>query len=893
MNASQIEKKLQELIENFNKETFIYDLLLVYNLPKATITRLKKGTANLSKKEDEVSLKKKLFFKEEYTEDLHLTITQIVKKIKHQQRFVIVTDYKTFLAIDTKTGAGLDIPLKDLSKNYDFFLPWAGMEKAQHQEENPADVKAAVKMAKLFDEIKKDNPDNSPEFIHELNVFLSRLLFCFFAEDTNIFKDSQFTNAIESHTQNDGSDLKQYLEKLFIVLNKPKKNRKDLPEFLNDFPYVNGGLFADKINIPKFSSLSRKVMIESGRQDWSAINPDIFGSMFQAVISVDQRGSLGQHYTSVPNIMKVIEPLFLNDLKEAFVKAKGNPKKLNELLFRLKNIKIFDPACGSGNFLIIAYKELRRLEMQVFKELGTMALSQISLSQFYGIELDDFAHEIAILALWLVEHQMNVAFFKEFGRTNPALPLTEAGNIVQGNATRLDWETVCPKKENDEIYILGNPPYIGAKLQDKSQRLDLAFVFKGVKDFKNLDYISIWFLKSAVYIKGTNNEAAFVSTKSIVQGNQVGKLWPHLYKNNVEVGFGYLPFKWTNNAKDKATVQVVILSIRDKLSKKNKYLFTEQNSKTVNNIGPYLNEGASIIVSSRRSSISSLPEMVFGNMPLEGNNLKLSQEEKNILLEEYPLAQEFVRPLIGGAEFLKDIKRFCLWIEDEELEIAQQTKPIKDRIALVKQFRENGGNVARSLVARSHQFRYRRTAENNFILIPRTTSERRDFMQCGFFDDNYIALESAQVIYDSKPYIFSIISSRIHMLWVKAVGGYLGTSIRYSTEICYNAFPFPKISKQRKEELTQCTLNILSERSKYSEKTIAQLYDPDKMPAGLKEAHRLNDLAVERCYRSTPFTSNEERLEYLFKLYEKMIAEEKQKEALALKEKKTRKKTKA
>ena len=874
---------------NFSKDTFIYDLLLAYNLPKATITRLQKGTANLSKNEGEVSLKKKLFFKEEYKEDLHLTVTKIVKEIKHEQRFVIVTDYITLLAIDTKTGGSLDIQLKDLPKNYDFFLPWAGMEKAQHQEENPADVKAAVKMAKLFDEIKKDNPDNSPEFIHELNVFLSRLLFCFFAEDTNIFKDNQFTNAIDSHTQTDGSDLDKYLENLFKVLNTTNTQRKGLPVFLNNFPYVNGGLFAEKISIPKFSSLSRKVMIESGRQDWSAINPDIFGSMFQAVISVDQRGSLGQHYTSVPNIMKVIEPLFLNDLKESFEEAKGNTKKLNELLYRLKNIKIFDPACGSGNFLIIAYKELRRLEMQVFKELGTMALSEISLSQFYGIELDDFAHEIAILALWLVEHQMNVEFFKEFGRTNPALPLTQAGHIVQGNATRLNWEEVCPKKENDEIYILGNPPYIGAKLQDKSQRLDLAFVFEGVKDFKNLDYISIWFLKSAIYIKDTNNEAAFVSTKSIVQGNQVGKLWPHLYKNNIEVGFGYLPFKWSNNAKDKATVQVVILSIRDKSSSKKKYLFTD-HSKTVKNIGPYLNEGASIIVSSRRSSLSSLPEMVFGNMPLEGNNLKLSYEEKNALLEEHPLTQEFIRPLIGGAEFLKDIKRYCLWIEDEELETALKTKPIKDRIELVRVFRENGGEVARSLVERSHQFRYRKTANENFILIPRTTSERRDFMQCGFFDDSYIALESAQVIYDSQPYIFSVISSKVHMLWVKAVGGYLGTSIRYSTEICYNAFPFPKISKQRKEELTQCTLNILSERSKYSEKTMAQLYDPDKMPEGLKEAHRLNDLAVERCYRSTPFNSDEERLEYLFKLYEKMIQEEKDKETLLAKEKKTRKK---
>ena len=337
--------------------------------------------------------------------------------------------------------------LKDLPKNYDFFLPWAGMEKAQLQNENPADIKAAVKMAKLFDEINSDNEDDSPEFKKSLNVFLSRLLFCFFAEDADIFEDNQFSNAIASHTQQDGSDLKEYLDKLFEVLNTPENQRVGLPEYLNAFPYVNGGLFAEKHSAPNFSYASRKAIIESGSLSWAEINPDIFGSMFQAVNHADNRGTLGQHFTSVPNIMKVIEPLFLNDLKEEFENARGNNNKLNQLLYRLKNIKIFDPACGSGNFLIIAYKELRRLEMEIFKEMGSLALSEISLNQFYGIELDDFAHEIAILALWLTKHQMNVEFFKEFGRTNPTLPLTDAGNIVQGNACRLDWEEVCPKNE--------------------------------------------------------------------------------------------------------------------------------------------------------------------------------------------------------------------------------------------------------------------------------------------------------------------------------------------------------------------------------------------------------------------------------------------------------------
>ena len=390
MKITQIEDSLKTIIKNLNKETFIYEFLLAYGLPKASITRLKKGNLNLSKTESEVSWKKKLFFREEYKEDLHICITELAGNIKQNQRFLIVTDYKKLLAIDTKTTDKLEIELKDLPKHYDFFLPWAGMEKHQHQGENPADVKAAERLAKLFDEIKKDNPDDSEYAIHSLNVFLSRLLFCYFAEDTHIFEEGQFTNAIGSHTQTDGSDLNTYLDKLFNVLDTSDNDRKSLPAYFEAFPYVNGGLFAQQLKAPKFSRRSRQALIDSGELDWSAINPDIFGSMIQAVITPEHRGGLGMHYTSVPNIMKVIEPLFLNELNEEFEKANGNQNKYNQLLNRLHKVKIFDPACGSGNFLIIAYKELRKLEMEVFKKSQTLALSGIKLSQFYGIELDDF-----------------------------------------------------------------------------------------------------------------------------------------------------------------------------------------------------------------------------------------------------------------------------------------------------------------------------------------------------------------------------------------------------------------------------------------------------------------------------------------------------------------------
>ena len=889
MNITQIEKNLSKLIKNLNEETFIYDLLLAYNLPKATVTRLQKGTANLSKDDGEVSLKKKLFFKEVYNEDLHLSITNLSKDIKHNQRFVIVTDYKTLLAKDTKMNVTLDIHLKDLPKNYDFFLPWAGMEKAQLQNENPADIKAAVKMAKLFDEINSDNEDDSPEFKKSLNVFLSRLLFCFFAEDADIFEDNQFSNAIASHTQQDGSDLKGYLDKLFEVLNTPENQRVGLPEYLNAFPYVNGGLFAEKHNAPNFSYASRKAIIESGSLSWAEINPDIFGSMFQAVNHADNRGTLGQHFTSVPNIMKVIEPLFLNDLKEEFENARGNNNKLNQLLYRLKNIKIFDPACGSGNFLIIAYKELRRLEMEIFKEMGSLALSEISLNQFYGIELDDFAHEIAILALWLTKHQMNVEFFKEFGRNNPTLPLTDAGNIVQGNACRLDWEEICPKNESDEIYILGNPPYLGSSMQNKNQKEDLKIVLSNIGNYKNLDYIACWFKMASDYITEINSSFAFVSTNSICQGEQVGLLWPYIFNSNLEIGFAHQSFDWSNNAKNSAKVIVVIIGVRN-ISKKNKRIYTDSISHNVKSISAYLTANNSSFVYRRTKSLSNLPEMVKGNYATDGGHLILNDEERIEIINCNIKNENLIKKYVGSQEFIKGIDRWCLWIEDEDLGFANQTNIIRDRISSVTNFRlESKAPSTRDKASLGHKFIQIQHGPAPALVIPSVSSQRRNYIPIGFVNDDTVVNAQCLVIYYPTTYVFSIISSKMHMTWVRIVAGRLKSDYRYSSALCYYSFPFPTISKQRKEELTQCSLKIIDERLKHSEKTMAELYDPDKMPEGLKEAHNQNDLAVERCYRSTPFSSDEERLEYLFKLYEKMIQEEKDKDTLFAKQKKTRK----
>ena len=891
MNVAQIENNLQLLIKSFDEQSFIYDLLLAYGQPKASIKRLKDGGLNLSKNSGEILWKKKLFFKESKASDLHdliddLRIDDAITK--HSPRFIIVTDYINLVARDSKTNDTLDIEILELPRHFDFFLPLAGMEKAQHQFENPADVKAAERMGKLYDEIKKDNPTDTEEEVHNLNVFLTRLLFCFFAEDTNIFEKSQFTHSLVNHTQDNGSDLHTHFERLFEVMNTEDNQRGTIPAFLNSFPYVNGGLFRNNHSIPQFSRKSRQVIIESGELDWSAINPDIFGSMIQAVITPEHRGGLGMHYTSVPNIMKVIEPLFLNDFYDEFEASKGNPKKLRQLLNRLWNTKYFDPACGSGNFLIIAYKELRKLEMKLFKELNEMALSNITLNQFYGIELDDFAHEVAILSLWLAEHQMNQIFFKEFGRTKPALPLTSAGNIFQGNATRLDWEIICPKEKNDEIFILGNPPYLGSRKQDDFQKNDLEFVFKN--SFKSLDYISAWFYKGSNYIKNTKSKCAFVTTNSICQGEQVAITWPRILVDNINIFFAYKDFKWSNNAKQNAGVSVVIIGLSSTPNNR-KYIYHHNVRKEVALINPYLVDGKIIYIHSKQSPLSNFPEMNFGNMPADGGKLLFNTEEKEDFISKEQNSEKYFRRLISADEFINGLERWCLWLVGVDQDTIKKMPLVKKRVEELYKIRKDSSRP--QLAEIPHLFaQITQPKDQDFILIPSTTSENREYIPIGYFSSENVSHNSCLIIPTKEIYIMGIITSKIHMVWVNSICGRLETRYRYSKDVVYNNFPFPPISESNKTDIVVVIHKVLEVREKYSEKTLAQLYDPAKMPLDLKEAHHQLDLTVERCYRSKPFENDEERLEYLFKLYEQMIDEVKSRGTLFETESKPKKKKK-
>lgn len=915
MNSQKIEEDVRSIIENYSATDFIYDFLIAFGFTKMTIKRLREGNSSLAQKDNQLIIKQKLFYEYSSDGDIYSIIDDLKNDsatYTHKPRFIIVNNDKELLAIDTKTQETLAVELNELYKNIDFFMAWTGKEKYIAHQENPADVKAAEKMANIYDEIVKLNPnltekDNS----HSLNIFLTRLLFCFFAEDTGIFEDNIFTKTIVNHTNEDGSDLADILGMLFESLDKKDNEKSGYPSFIQEFPYVNGKLFTAKVDIPKLNAKVRKLMIDCGNQDWKEINPDIFGSMFQAVSVAEVRSGLGQHYTSVPNIMKVIEPLFLNDLREEYEKA-DSEKKLRKLLDRIYNLKIFDPACGSGNFLIIAYKQLRLLEMDVIKKIHTLPgqhpfmLSRLQLSQFYGIEIDDFACEIATLSLWLAEHQMNRKFKELFGDCKPALPLSKSGNIVCGNATRLDWEQVCPKgikgfthKEmeqmtlvelekykqlelqgsENEIYILGNPPFDGSKKQTPQQKEDIKILFEHTKTYKNLDYVSCWFYLAKRYIANINAKFSFVATNSISQGQHISLLWPYILDENTEIIFAYQSFKWSNNAKNQAGVTCVIIGIANK-GNHNKFICSEGQKITARNITPYLrDESINIHVNKSRQPISNFPIMEYGNMPLEGNFLKLTPQEKDNILRETPNAFKFIRPLIGGDEFLKGKLRYCLWIDDIDLQEAMESPAISNRIEQVRKFRETGGEVARTLVNRSHQFRYRKESKSAYIILPCTSSERRDYMPCGFVGPEYISLNSVEAIYNAPLWIMGVVTSRMHMVWVRAVAGKLETRLRYSAELCYNTFPFPDITDKQKQIIEMHVNNILAEREKHSDKTMAELYDPDKMPQGLRDAHHSLDLAIEKCYRQAPFESDEKRLEHLFKRYEIMTDPTKQQNA--------------
>jgi len=892
INQANILVDLEKLVNPVDKREFAYGFLSAYGYPKTTITRLRSSDGrNLAVNPDagEIAFKKGVYFKPvEPGHNIHEIVDHLrvsADVTKNNIRFVIGTDWIDFVAYDLKADERLECLLSTLPENYTFFLPLAGFEKATIYSENPADVKAAEQMGRLFDLIQEKNQPKSPEDVHALNVFLTRLLFCFFAEDTGIFEKSQMSSAVASFTSEDGSDVAVFFRGLFEVLNENDSSsvRKSKPEYLKSFPYVNGGLFKSKVPVPEFGAKARRVLLDCSTLKWSEINPDIFGSMFQSVIDEDQRGNLGQHYTSVTNIMKVIQPLFLDKLEAALEDSKKSEAKLKALLDRISKIKIFDPACGSGNFLIITYKELRKIEMAIFKALSASSeqvvipISGIKLSQFYGIEIDDFAHEIALLSLWLTEHQMNQAFRGEFGNSPPSLPLTSSGNVTHGSSLRLDWNDVCPKSQLDEVYICGNPPFLGHAGRSVEQNEEMDFVLEGFAKHGYLDYVGCWVWKGAKYIYDSNSELAFVTTNSICQGVQVEMLWTKILEKDLKIHFAYQGFPWKNSARENAGVHVAIIGLTNKQHVKCR-LFRQieggWHEDSPENINPYLLDGKNVIIRSTKEPFSNVPKMIFGSMPRDGGHFFLDARERSDLLSKEPGAKKWIRKALGADEFLNGGERYCLWLDGITEKELSDLPRVMERVEGVRAMRlASKAKSTRDFAKTPHLFaQIAHPKTGNYILVPYTTSERRDYVPVGFYSTDTVSTNLNNIIPGGTLYEAGILMSLIHIDWMKTVGGRLETRYRYSATLVYNTFPWPTASKLQKENIESLVENIILIRERYPDKTLADLYDPDLMPDELLKAHKALDVAVEKLYRDKPFKDSSERLSYLFSLYAKLSA---------------------
>lgn len=885
----ETQQALEAIATTSTRESLPYDLLRIFcGYSDAAIARVQDGRGNDAKDGKTILIKKLFAYRPTETtllgeEDVSDVIEAMEKDpsiTKKEPRLYITFDGHTIFAHDPKEN---DVYYNDITllwKDFDFFKPLAGIEKFRNHEEAEADVKSAEIMAKIFDDICRYNDIKDAQQVHNINLFMTRLLFCYFAEDTGLFPvANMFSDALREDTKADGSDLAEFLEGIFDIMAIENKTiRASMPQHISRFPYVNGGLFKEHIPVPVLSRRTRTLMLRCGEYNWKEINPDIFGSMIQAVVNPEVRSGMGIHYTSVPNIMKVIKPLFLDELTEEYARIKDDVKKLRLLLLRLGKIKFFDPACGSGNFLIIAYKCIRELEIEIWERIKTLQggqsefpFSNITLQQFYGIEIDEYACDTATLSLWLAEHQMNNKFYERLGTRPDALPLRPSGHIVCGNACRLDWNTVCPHTADEEVYVMGNPPYVGFRMQDAQQKEDMEYTFKSSNiQYKKLDYISQWFYNGAIYIKDSNSKCAFVATNSICQGEHISLLWPPILKDKIEINFAYQSFKWNNNAKHNAAVICVIVGIANS-SNELKYLYSQMDKKRVEYISPSLSDRKETIIIKRTDSISSFPSIRLGNMPNDNTLLRLTPQEYQELTTTYPDAHMFVRIFTGSNELINSIERYCIWVSDNDLSEAKKNPIINQRINAVYEYRIAASDVNLNKQAeKPHQFREFYESSDMTLVIPIVSSELRRYIPMGYVDSQYIVANSAFLINNCPSWIFGILTSFMHNVWVRATAGRLKSDFRYSTQLCYNTFPFPKINDEQKERLSALAENILLTRENHTEMTLGEMYNPESMPQDLKYAHQAMDIAVEQCYRPEPFTSDEERLEYLFKLYEKM-----------------------
>ncbi|TXR52016.1 class I SAM-dependent DNA methyltransferase [Reinekea thalattae] len=903
MNAVEIEEAISLLAEqDFDSQNFPYAFLEAFGNKPTTIKRLKSGNTNSSDIEGGVLQRNNIHIAVCNEGAVSETLTRLKESpatAKGKAKFVVATDGIDFEAEDlTSDDPPVICRFKEFPNHFGFFLPLAGISTVKQIRESSFDIKATGRLNRLYIELLKDNPEwGTEERRHDMNHFMARLIFCFFAEDTDIFKgEGLFTQTIEQMSDRDSSNTHKIMSEAFRAMDTAIKNRAaaNLPRWADTFPYVNGGLFSGNTEVPRFSKIARSYLLNIGHLDWTKINPDIFGSMIQAVTDEEERGALGLHYTSVPNILKVLNPLFLDDLRVKLKEAGDSPQKLLNLRKRMAKIRVFDPACGSGNFLVISYKEMRAIEAEINQRRGEIGRkSDIPLTNFRGIELRDFPAEIARLALIIAEYQCDVIYRGQKEALAEFLPLDAMNWIICGNALRLDWLSVCPPtgvdvklrsddlltpatdqaeidfvNEGGETYICGNPPFTGAREQSKDQKSDIRHAMKKFSGVNSLDYVCAWIWKAVQYGEIVSSSSAFVSTSSLCQGQSISLFWETALERG-EIFFAHRPFKWQNNAQNNAAVFCVIVGISDSHSG-SKFIFDGEVVSKVHNISPYLTNNEDVFVHKLNKPLDKRPELVSGNQAIDGGHLILKKEAAQQLVRTSPDAEKYLRPLYGADDFVKSSPRYCVWLKDNQVDSARQIPEINDMIEKVREYRIGGGEVARSLVDIPYRFRYVHEAKEKMVVVPRTTTERREYLPIGIILTPAIVTDAIQVLYDADWFIVSILSSRLHMAWIKAVAGRLKADPRYSNTLVYNNFPIPKLTEKNKVDLTKCAEDILLAREAHFPATIADLYDPEKMPENLRRAHERNDEVLERIYIGRKFKNDTERLEKLFDLYTKM-----------------------
>jgi hypothetical protein len=847
-------------------------------------------------------------------------------------KYVLVSDFDRFRLYDIEERTQHEFLLKDFPEHVKLFGFIAGYQKKTYKAEDPVNVAAAELMGRIYDELRSSGYEG-----HPLEVLLVRLLFCLFADDTGIFEKDTLRDYIDLRTREDGTDLGMALAQLFQVLDTPpEKRQRTLDEHLAAFPYINGSLFSEQLPIAAFNLKMRSLLLQCCALDWGRISPAIFGSMFQSVMNPKERRDLGAHYTSETNILKLIRPLFLDDLWAEFHKSKGNKKKLGELHRKMAALKFLDPACGCGNFLVITYRELRLLEMEIIRDFGRLAskegqtmayytLVQLDVDQFYGIEYDEWPARIAEVAMWLMDHQMNMRITAEFSTYYARIPLAKSATVVHGNALRLDWETLADTTtldvEADQVnvfqvaepqehygtvniyarnvnigqgrtpstakridkkvdYILGNPPFIGSKMMSAAQREDLLKVFGNSQNSGILDYVSAWYVKAAQYIYDTKIKAAFVSTNSITQGEQVSALWGEMFRRyGIKIHFAHRTFQWSNEARGNAAVHCVIIGFAA-YNTDNKRLFTyetlrsEPDELTVRNINPYLIEGDDVFVTSRSTPLCDVPPLRKGSQPTDDGNFLFTQEEKEAFALAEPISSQWFRPFVGSMELINGDHRWCLWLKDVNPSELRAAPLVMARIARIREFRQRSKKAAtRNKAATPTLFDEIRQPETDYLAIPLVSSERRKYIPLGYLSSDTIASNLLSVIPSDSKYLFGVLMSEMHMAWVAQVCGRLESRYRYSNTIVYNNYPWPKEpSAAQVKDVEEKAQAVLDARAKYPTSSLADLYDPLTMPPDLMKAHQALDKAVDKCYRTKGFSTETERVEFLFGLYNEYTA---------------------